>query len=109
MGMSSPSIHTIGSLLSLPWSCQVQDGVMTKSPGDMIVLLAIDRGVAPLPSTMKRSADCVAVRRRHLARKDELQAGIERVSDLRLRRAVRDSSSTSTRRSAFAVISVPPA
>ena len=45
MGMSSPSIHTIGSLLSLPWSCQVQDGVMTKSPGDMIVLLAIDRGV----------------------------------------------------------------
>ena len=36
-GTSSPSIQIIGRPLSLPWSCQVQGGVMTKSPSDMSV------------------------------------------------------------------------
>ncbi len=37
IGMSSPSSHTIGCFESLPWSCQVQVGVMTKSPSRMMV------------------------------------------------------------------------
>ena len=36
-GMSSPSSQKIGSSESLPWSCQAMYGVMTKSPGRMIV------------------------------------------------------------------------
>jgi hypothetical protein len=35
--MSSPSSQNIGSDVSLVWSCQVIDGVMTKSPGDIAV------------------------------------------------------------------------
>jgi len=37
MRMSSPSIHTTGSFPGLPWSWKVQDGVMMKSPGTMVV------------------------------------------------------------------------
>ena len=37
-GMSSPSSQTMGFWSnSLPWSCQVQVGVMTKSPSRMMV------------------------------------------------------------------------
>ena len=32
MGMSSPSSQTTGPSASLPWSCQVPEGVMMKSP-----------------------------------------------------------------------------
>ena len=35
--MSSPSSQNIGSEVSLAWSCQVIDGVMTKSPGSITV------------------------------------------------------------------------
>ena len=34
-GMSRPSIQTTGVSVSLPWSCQVQLGVRTRSPGAM--------------------------------------------------------------------------
>ncbi len=37
MRMSRPSIQTTGSLPGWPWSCQVHDGVMMKSPGFMVV------------------------------------------------------------------------
>jgi hypothetical protein len=32
---SKPSSQNISSSVSLPWSCQAIDGVMTKSPGDI--------------------------------------------------------------------------
>jgi hypothetical protein len=44
---------------SLPWSCQVQLGVMMKSPGRIVVRSPSTAVQAPLPSTMKRSALCV--------------------------------------------------
>ena len=56
--MSRPSIHTTGSLPGLPWSCQVHEGVMMKSPGNMVVRSPSTAVYAPEPSTMKRSADC---------------------------------------------------
>ena len=34
-GISKPSIQIMGPVDSLPWSCQVHDGVSTKSPGSM--------------------------------------------------------------------------
>ena len=58
-GMSSPSSHTIGPPESLPCSCQRHAGVMTKSPGSMITFSPSTVVWAPLPSMMKRSADCV--------------------------------------------------
>src|SRR5262245_26889203 len=36
-GISRPSSHTTGPLDSLPWSCQVQFGVNTKSPNDIVI------------------------------------------------------------------------
>ena len=41
------------------WSCQVQLGVMMKSPGRMMVRSPSTAVYAPEPSTMKRSALCV--------------------------------------------------
>ena len=55
--MSSPSSQNIGSLVSLEWSCQVIDGVMTKSPGSISVRSPSTAVAAPLPSSTKRSAD----------------------------------------------------
>ena len=37
IGMSRPSSHTTGAAASWPWSCQVQLGVMMKSPGCIVV------------------------------------------------------------------------
>jgi hypothetical protein len=59
IGMSRPSSHTTGPSASLPWSCQVQLGVMMKSPGRIVVRSPSTAVQAPLPSTMKRSALCV--------------------------------------------------
>ena len=55
--MSSPSSQNIGSEVSLAWSCQVIDGVMTKSPGSIAVRSPSTAVVEPLPSSTKRSAD----------------------------------------------------
>jgi hypothetical protein len=55
--MSSPSSQNIGSDELLPWSCQVMAGVMTKSPGSIVVFSPSTACGAPLPSRTKRRAD----------------------------------------------------
>src|SRR3569833_4741856 len=61
--MSRPSSQITGSppcsAAGLPWSCQVQEGVMMKSPGAIVTRSPFTAVHAPCPSTMKRSADCV--------------------------------------------------
>jgi hypothetical protein len=60
----------------VPWSCQVQLGVMMKSPGAWWCARRRPRVYAPEPSTMKRSALCVwRWLGADLAGQDQLQAG----------------------------------
>src|SRR5579859_1266482 len=79
-GMSSPSSHIIGSSVSLPWSCQAQLGVVTKSPGRISVFSPETVVYAPLPSTITRSAEGhVAEGGRDLAGHHELDTAEERL------------------------------
>ncbi len=81
-GVSSPSSHTTGADPRLPWSCQVQPGVITKSPGRIVTALAVDRGVGALAfDDEAQRVRRVPVRRRDLAGQDRLQAGEQRRGD----------------------------
>src|SRR5215831_10258151 len=55
-GTSRPSIQITGSADSLPWSCHVQAGVSTKSPGAMGHCSPSTVVYAPCPCMMKRMA-----------------------------------------------------
>ena len=102
-GMSSPSSQMMGSAVSLAWSCQVQLGVSTRSPGEHGDTVSVDRGGTALAvdhETQRRG--CMTMGAGRLARHDYLQAGEHGVGRGHAIEAL-GSASISTRRSASAV------
>ena len=82
--MSRPSSQTTGSSPGLPWSWNVHDGVMMKSPGCIVDALAVDRGIGALALDHEAQRRLrVAMAGRDLAGQDELQPRVERVRDRR--------------------------